>query len=107
MPEGDSRRNHPRFQGENFARNRAIADRVAAIAAEKQVTAGQLALAWVLSRGEDIVPIPGSTSSRHLEENVAAAELELDADELERLDAAAPPGATAGERYANMSSIEA
>ena len=80
-------------------------DRVRAIAADKQVTAGQLALAWVLSRGDDIAPIPGTTKRTHLDENIAAADIQLTADDVARLDAAAPVGAAAGERYANMSTV--
>lgn len=100
LAEGDFRRNNPRFQGENFERNRALVDRVKEIAVEKNVTAGQLALAWVLAQGTDIVPIPGTTKSKHLEENVAAAQIRLTSADLARLDAAVPKGATAGERYA-------
>ena len=104
--EGDFRSNHPRFQGENFQKNLELVERVKEIAAEKGVTAGQLALAWVMSQGDDIVPIPGTTKVKNLEENVAAAEIELSADELARIDEAAPKGVAAGDRYANMSSID-
>jgi len=97
--ENDFRRNHPRFQGDNFTANRALVDRVRAVADDKRVTAAQLALAWVLARGEDIVPIPGTTTRIHLGENIAAGDIQLTADDLARLDAAAPPGATAGDRY--------
>jgi aryl-alcohol dehydrogenase-like predicted oxidoreductase len=69
------------------------------VARDKKITAGQLALAWVLARGEDIVPIPGTTSRKHLDENMAAADIVLTADDLARLDAACPPGAARGERY--------
>jgi aryl-alcohol dehydrogenase-like predicted oxidoreductase len=106
LPEDDFRRHHPRFQGENFKRNLELVESLEQIAREKQVTAGQLALAWVLSRGEDVVPIPGTKRRSYLEENVAAAEIELSADELERIDEAAPVGVTAGDRYANMSTID-
>jgi aryl-alcohol dehydrogenase-like predicted oxidoreductase len=106
LPEDDFRRHHPRFQGENFKRNLELVERVEEIAREKDVTAGQLALAWVLSRGEDIVPIPGTKRRSYLEENVAATEIELSAEDLTRLDEAAPVGATAGDRYANMSTID-
>ena len=102
----DSRRNHPRFQGENLSHNLALVERVERIAAEKGVTAGQLALAWVLHRGDEVVAIPGTTRRSHLEENVAATELELDDSDLALLDEAAPPGFTAGDRYPSMSSIE-
>ena len=97
--ENDFRRNHPRFQGDNFTANRALVDRVRAVADDKRVTAAQLALAWVLSRGDDIVTIPGTTTRTHLGENIAATDIQLTAGDLERLDAAAPPGATAGDRY--------
>jgi aryl-alcohol dehydrogenase-like predicted oxidoreductase len=97
--EGDFRKNHPRFQGDNFTANRALVDRVRAVASDKKVTAGQLAIAWVLSRGDEVVPIPGTTTRKHLAENIAAAEIQLTPDDLARLDAAAPPGATAGARY--------
>ena len=106
LDEGDSRRNHPRFRDANFARNLELVDRVRELAVERSVTPGQLALAWVLHRGDDVVPIPGTSRRDHLEENLAAAEIELGEDDLARLEAAAPRGATAGERYADMSLIE-
>jgi aryl-alcohol dehydrogenase-like predicted oxidoreductase len=101
----DFRSRQPRFQGENFQRNRGIVERVAAIAADKGVTAGQLALAWVLHRGDDIVPIPGTKRVEYLEQNVAAVGVKLSGDDLRRLDAAAPVGLTAGDRYADMSTV--
>src|SRR5204863_5123807 len=101
----DYRRNSPRFQGENFRKNLDLVARVEAIAKEKSCTPGQLALAWVLAQGEDIVPIPGTKRRTYLEENAAAAEVRLDADELARLDELAPVGATAGDRYADMSTV--
>jgi aryl-alcohol dehydrogenase-like predicted oxidoreductase len=104
--EGDFRSWHPRFQGENFQRNLELVERVKEIADEKGVTAGQLALAWVLAQGDDIVPIPGTTTIRHLEENIAAAEIELTDEDLRRLDEAAPLGVAAGARYEDMSSID-
>jgi aryl-alcohol dehydrogenase-like predicted oxidoreductase len=104
--EGDFRSHHPRFQGENFQKNLQLVERVKEIADEKGVTAGQLALAWVLAQGEDIVPIPGTTKVKNLEENVAAAEIELTEQDLKRIDEVAPKGATAGDRYADMSSID-
>jgi aryl-alcohol dehydrogenase-like predicted oxidoreductase len=104
--EDDFRRHHPRFQGDNFRRNLELVERVKEIAEEKGVTPGQLALAWVMAQGEDIVPIPGTTTVRHLEENVAAAEIELTPEDLQRIDEVAPRGAAAGERYADMSSID-
>jgi aryl-alcohol dehydrogenase-like predicted oxidoreductase len=104
--EGDFRKHHPRFQGENFDKNLELVERVKEIAEEKGVTAGQLALAWVLAQGDDIVPIPGTTKVKNLEENVAAVEIELSDDDLARLDEAAPKGVAAGDRYADMSSID-
>ena len=101
----DFRSRHPRFQGENFRSNRAIVERVEAIAEEKGVTAGQLALAWVLHQGEDIVPIPGTRRVEHLEQNAAAASVRLTPQDLARLDEAAPLGTTAGDRYADMSTV--
>jgi aryl-alcohol dehydrogenase-like predicted oxidoreductase len=104
--EGDFRRFHPRFQGDNFQRNLELVERVEEIAAEKGATPGQLALAWVLSRGHDVVPIPGTKHRSYLEENAAASDVELSDDDVRRLDEAFPAGATAGERYADMSSID-
>jgi aryl-alcohol dehydrogenase-like predicted oxidoreductase len=95
----DYRRHTPRFQGENFERNLALARRVHEIAARVGCTPAQLALAWVLAQGDDIVPIPGTKRRRWLEENVAAANLELGAAVLTELDAVFPPGAAAGARY--------
>src|SRR3954463_10361726 len=102
IPEGDFRRNNPRFQGENFQKNLELVERVREIAAEKDATPGQLALAWVLAQGDDIVPIPGTKRREYLEENVAAVEIDLSEDDLRRIDEAAPAGATAGERYPDM-----
>jgi aryl-alcohol dehydrogenase-like predicted oxidoreductase len=99
LPAGDFRRNSPRFQGENFQKNLDLLRRIQEIAREKGVTPGQLALAWVLARGEDIVPIPGTTTRQHLAENIAATSVALTAAELRRIDEAAPLGAAAGERY--------
>jgi aryl-alcohol dehydrogenase-like predicted oxidoreductase len=104
--EGDFRRSHPRFQGENFQKNLELVERVKEIAEEKGAAPSQLALAWVLAQGEDIVPIPGTTKVKNLEENVAAAEIELTDDDLQRLDEAAPKGVAAGDRYSDMSSID-
>jgi aryl-alcohol dehydrogenase-like predicted oxidoreductase len=103
----DWRRQNPRFQGENLQRNLALVDRVGALAKAKGITAAQLALAWVLSRGRDVVPIPGTRHRKRLEENVAAAAVKLTPDELARLEQAAPPGAAAGTRYpeAGMKSV--
>ncbi|HEY1358101.1 MAG TPA: aldo/keto reductase [Thermoleophilaceae bacterium] len=107
LPEDDSRRTgyFPRFQRENFEQNLALVDRVKEIAEEKGVTPGQLAIAWVMAQGEDIVPIPGTKRRKYLEENIAAADVELSEDELARIDEAAPAGATAGDRYADMSPV--
>lgn len=101
----DSRRLHPRFQGENFVKNLELVERVKMIADEKGVTSSQLALAWVLAQGDDIVPIPGTKNVKYLDENIAALEIELSADDLNRISEAAPIGATAGDRYANMSNV--
>ncbi len=107
LAEDDSRRSgrFPRFQGENFRRNLELVDRVKRIAADKDVKPGQLAIAWVLAQGEGIVPIPGTKRRRYLEENAAAVEIELTDDDLERIEEALPLGATAGDRYADMSSV--
>ncbi|TQN41630.1 aryl-alcohol dehydrogenase-like predicted oxidoreductase [Blastococcus colisei] len=99
--EDDFRRNNPRFQGEAFSANLRLVDAVRDLAAEKGATPGQLALAWVLARGEDVVPIPGTKRRRYLEENVAAVAVELTSDDLARLDAIAPPGVAVGGRYAS------
>jgi aryl-alcohol dehydrogenase-like predicted oxidoreductase len=97
LDEGDFRRYGPRFTGENLQANLKLAERVKELAQEKGITPGQLALAWVLSRGEQIVPIPGTKRRSYLEENLAAADVELSAEESERIAAAVP--AAAGERY--------
>ena len=106
LEENDFRRHSPRLQGENFERNLELVDRISEIAEEKGVTLGQLALAWVLHQGEDIVPIPGTKRRSYLEENVAASEIELSPDELERIDEAAPSGAASGDRYPDMSTVD-
>jgi aryl-alcohol dehydrogenase-like predicted oxidoreductase len=95
----DYRRHSPRFQGENFSKNLELVTRVTELAREKGVTPGQLALAWVLAQGEDIVPIPGTKRRSYLEENAAASEIELAAADLARIDELAPKGAVAGMRY--------
>lgn len=105
LPADDYRRRSPRFQGENFQKNLELVERVRQIAGEKSCTPGQLALAWLLARGQDIVPIPGTKRRKYLEENVRAADLRLTADDLRRIDEAAPKGITAGERYADMSTV--
>ena len=105
LEQGDFRRNNPRFQGENLERNLELVSRVKQIAADKDCTPGQLALAWVMAQGKDIVPIPGTKRRPYLEQNVAAVELELDPEDLRRLDEAAPVGAAAGDRYPDMSTV--
>ena len=95
----DYRRNSPRFQGENFALNLALVERVRALAEDKQCTPAQLALAWVLSRGDDIVPIPGTKHRKYLDENAGALDIELGASDLAALDAVFAQNAAAGARY--------
>jgi len=99
FPEGDFRKNHPRFQGENFQRNLQLVEEVEAMAKEKGCTTAQLALAWVLAQGDDIVPIPGTKHVQYLDENIGALEVTLNDADLKRLDDILPPGAAAGERY--------
>lgn len=101
----DYRRHAPRFQGENFAKNLALVDQVKAIAQDKGVTPAQLALAWLLAQGDDMVPIPGTKRRQYLEENVAAVDIELSQAELDRINAVAPQGAAVGNRYADMSTV--
>jgi aryl-alcohol dehydrogenase-like predicted oxidoreductase len=105
LADDDFRRHHPRFSGENFDHNRALVGAVEELAEDKGVTPGQIALAWVLSRGDDVVPIPGTKRRRYLEENAAASEIELSEDDLDRLEAAFPVGVAAGDRYADMSTV--
>ena len=99
LPTDDYRRTSPRFQGANFQKNLDLVNRVGEIARKKGVSPGQLALAWVLAQGRDIVPIPGTTCRPHLDENAAALEIELTPAELEEIKQAMPEGAAAGERY--------
>jgi aryl-alcohol dehydrogenase-like predicted oxidoreductase len=100
MPEGDTRAaRFPRFEEENFRKNLELVERVKEIAAEKDATPGQLALAWVLAQGDDIVPIPGTKRRKYLEENAAAADLSLTDDDLRRIEEAMPRGSAAGDRY--------
>ena len=106
----DFRRRNPRFQGEAFTRNLELVDRVREIADEKGVTAGQLALAWVMAQSDRggkpaVVPIPGTKRVAYLEENAAAADVALTDDDLRRIDEAAPAGATVGDRYPDMSTV--
>ncbi len=99
LPEGDWRRNAPRFQGENLQRNLDLLKRVEALAAKHHCSAPQLALAWVLAQGDDIVPIPGTKRRVCLQENIDALKIELSRDDLAQIAAAAPPGVAAGTRY--------
>jgi aryl-alcohol dehydrogenase-like predicted oxidoreductase len=99
LPEDDYRRNSPRFQGDNFQRNLDLVERVEDIARRKQCTPAQLALAWLLAQGDDIVPIPGTKQRRYLEQNLGALEVHLSAADLEEIEEVAPKGAAAGERY--------
>jgi aryl-alcohol dehydrogenase-like predicted oxidoreductase len=102
---GDYRRRSPRFQGANFQKNLDLVARIGEIAGEKKVTPSQLALAWVLHRGDDIVPIPGTKHVRYLEENARALDIALGADDLRRIDAAAPLGMAAGDRSAGLRTV--
>jgi aryl-alcohol dehydrogenase-like predicted oxidoreductase len=99
LAEDDSRRNGPRFQGENFQKNLELVTRIQEMAKEKGCTPAQLALAWVMAQGEDIVPIPGTKRRKYLEENVGALEVRLTAEDLRRIDEIAPKGIAAGDRY--------
>ncbi|HET6924673.1 MAG TPA: aldo/keto reductase, partial [Candidatus Saccharimonadales bacterium] len=105
LEEGDFRRQNPRFQGENFQKNLELVDKVKEIANEKGCTPGQLALAWVMAQGEDIVPIPGTKHVKYLQENLGAVDVALTDEDLKRLDEVAPKGATAGDRYPDMSTV--
>ncbi len=108
LPEGDSRRNHPRFQGEAFERNLDLVAAIAAMAADKGCTPAQLALAWVLAQGEGIVPIPGTKRRRYLEDNLGALDVKLSDADLARIDGVLPPGAASGTRYptASMATVD-
>jgi aryl-alcohol dehydrogenase-like predicted oxidoreductase len=105
LDQTDFRRNNPRFQPENLEQNVRRIEVVEALAAGKGVTAAQLALAWVLAQGDDVVPIPGTKRVRYLEQNAAAGDIELTKDDLSRLDDAFPPGSTAGDRYPDMTRV--
>ena len=105
LPANDFRRRNPRFQGENFEHNLELVREVEQMARAKGVAAGQVALAWVLARGDDIVPIPGTKHVSYLQENVAAASVELSHADMERLDAVIPVGAATGTRYTDMSLV--
>ncbi|MBB2911121.1 aryl-alcohol dehydrogenase-like predicted oxidoreductase [Streptosporangium becharense] len=106
LPEDDFRKHHPRFAGENGAANEALVAEVREIADEVGCTPAQLALAWLLTRGEDVIPIPGTKRLRYLEENAAAAGIALTPEQLASLEAAVPAGAARGDRYADMSPVE-
>jgi aryl-alcohol dehydrogenase-like predicted oxidoreductase len=106
LDENDFRRRGPRFQGENFQKNLDLVAKVEELAGEKGITPSQLALAWVLAQGEDIVPIPGTKRVKYLEENVGAVDVQLTEDDLRRIDEAFPKGATAGDRYPDMSTVK-
>jgi aryl-alcohol dehydrogenase-like predicted oxidoreductase len=99
LPEDDYRRNSPRFQGENFQKNLDLVERVEEIARRKQCTPAQLALAWLLAQGKDIVPIPGTKQRRYLEENTGALDVQLTSADLEEIEEVAPKGAAVGDRY--------
>jgi aryl-alcohol dehydrogenase-like predicted oxidoreductase len=99
LSETDWRRSNPRFAGDNFARNQALVERVEAIARRKGVTPSQIALAWLLTQGQDIVPIPGTRHRKYLEENARATTITLALDERGEIDEAFPKGVAAGERY--------
>lgn len=99
LPEDDYRRHSPRFQGENFQKNLDLVSEIEHMAGEKGCTPAQLALAWVLAQGDDIVPIPGTKRQQRLEDNIKALDVRLSADDLARIDRILPPGAAAGERY--------
>ena len=105
LPEDDWRRHNPRFQGENFQKNLDLVAEVNRLADAKDVTPAQLALAWVLHQGDDIVPIPGTTDPDHLDENIAALDVSLSEEELARIDEIAPQGVAAGDRYPDMSTV--
>jgi aryl-alcohol dehydrogenase-like predicted oxidoreductase len=107
--ENDFRRNHPRFTGENFARNLELVERVRELAERKGVTPSQLAIAWVLAQGDDVVPIPGTKRRSYLEENLGALDVELTAEDLAAIERVTPRGSAAGERYTpeNMANVNA
>jgi len=99
LPEDDYRRSSPRFQGDNFQKNLDLVQQVEEIARRKRCTPAQLALAWLLAQGKDVVPIPGTKQRRYLEENIDALQIELSASDLEQIEEVAPKGAAAGDRY--------
>jgi aryl-alcohol dehydrogenase-like predicted oxidoreductase len=99
LDEGDTRGRHPRFMGDNFTKNRALVERIEAIARDKACTPAQLVLAWLLAQGQDVIPIPGTKRVSRLEENLGALDVELTAADIDRISAAVPVGAAAGTRY--------
>ena len=99
LAEGDTRARHPRFEGDNLQKNRALVERVEAIAADKQCTVAQLSLAWLLAQGPDVLPIPGTKRIERLEENLATLDVRLTQDEIDSIAEAVPAGAAAGTRY--------
>lgn len=103
--EDDFRRHNPRFQGENFQKNLEVVEKVKQIADEKGCTPGQIALAWLLAQGEDIVPIPGTRHIEYLQENIDAIDVELTEEDLNQIEAAAPKGFATGDRYPDMSTV--
>ena len=105
LPADDFRRRNPRFQGENFQRNIDLVHEIERIAADKGVTAAELALAWVMSRGDDVVPIPGTKRVKYLEQNASAADVQLSKEDLARIDNIFPVGAASGTRYPDMSTV--
>lgn len=105
IPEGDGRRDHPRLQAGNIEHNLRLLANLEALAKEKSATPAQIALAWLMAQGNDIIPIPGSKSRRHLEDNLKALEIKLTQDDLARLDAMMPPGAAAGPRARDMDRV--
>jgi aryl-alcohol dehydrogenase-like predicted oxidoreductase len=106
LDKSDFRRYGPRFQGDNFVRNLELVEEVKAIADERGITPSQLALAWVLAQGDDIIPIPGTKRVKYLEQNAAAVDVELSPDDIARIEDVFPKGAAAGERYPDMSHID-
>jgi aryl-alcohol dehydrogenase-like predicted oxidoreductase len=99
LPEGDRRLQHPRFQGEVLDKNLSLVQKLEAIAREKKCTTAQLALAWVLAQGKDVIAIPGTKRRERLDENLAALDVRLSAEDIRHISAAAPSGAGAGPRY--------
>jgi aryl-alcohol dehydrogenase-like predicted oxidoreductase len=103
LPPDDYRHNAPRFQGDNFEKNLELVRKIEELASARNCTASQLALAWVLAQGDDVVPIPGTKRLKYLQDNMAAADIELSADELEKISRALPPGTASGARYPEQS----